>query len=975
MKRLPEHPTQKIDRSQTLGFTWQGRSMQGLAGDSVASALHANGVKILGRSLKYHRPRGLYSLDGESANSMVAVDGECNVQAEVTPLGEGMQVSPQNVSGSPDSDFWGFLDSFDGFMPAGFYYRRFHKPAFIWPLALKQIRQRAGTGRVDPGKSWDRHRFSELYLNAEVCVLGGGPAGMSAALAAAEQGLRVVLFEGRPWLGGFYDWRTREYAPGKPLYQRGQELAREVAARDNIRVFTRTKITNLCGDNLITAFQAGGPEDSFLQRYIQIRPHSVVVATGCQERPLVFEHNERPGVMQAGYALRLARTYALLPGQKAVFSVGDDLGLEAAVDLAAAGLEVLAVADARSQGHDKEMVEALSAKGIPFLPGWAASQAQGKKQVSGAILGSLSGNETKDFSCDLIVASAGLAPLSGPLSTAQAKFAFDSYTCFFLPTEMPPRVHAAGRLLGYGHAGALEASGRLAGLKAASDCGADAALNQAESELASLPGPQAGCSVTTGPGIGMGRKSFICFDEDGTYKTAQQCVDQGFDVPELAKRFGVFGLGPGQGGIPGANLPLVLAQMRGQSPEGLLPTTVRSPLTPILMGTLAGPGHDIFKRTPMHKEQEEAGALFRRVGVWQRARYFSRDLSSSQEIEAVRQRAGIIDVSTLGKFRLHGPDALKALQRVYISDMSRIPEGKLKYSAMLNYDGCILDDGVVAQVGENDYYFTASTGRAGGTIEWFRYYTRSEGWDFHLVNLTDALAAINLAGPRSREILAKLTDANLSNEAFPYMGFREITLDGEVPVKALRVGFVGELAYELHFPASYGPAVWQMLLKAGEEFGIVSFGLEAQFVLRLEKGHIIIGQETEQRVNLLDLGLGFLWDRQDKASQKVGAPALGFCEGQTDRYKLVGFQMSQGSQTPGDGAVIYKGDSIQGFVCTCRHSQTLGRTIGMALVKQHLAKEGGALNIYQNDSNQPQKYQATVVPTPFYDPQGQRLRS
>jgi sarcosine oxidase subunit alpha len=975
MTRLPAAPTEKIERGKTVAFSWQGMPMKGLKGDTVASALFANGVRIVSRSLKYHRPRGLYSLDGESGNTMVNIDGECNVRAETTFLTEGMNVLPQNTLGKVEKDLFGILNRFDTFMPAGFYYRKFHKPPFIWPLAVKGIRRMAGAGKVDPEKYYDRDKYEEIYLNAEIAVLGGGPAGMSAALAAADQGLRVVLFEARPWLGGFYDWRTREYAPGEPLFDRARELAEKVKAQDTIRVFTHTFVNNLAGDNLVTAFQVGDQDASFAQRYVQIRPNAVVVTTGCSERPLIFENNERPGVMQAGCALRLARTYGLLPGSTAVFSVGDDLGLEAAVDLANVGLRLAAVADARKDGHQPALVTALKSKDIPFLPGWAASRAEGSKTVTGAVLGNLHSPETRTFACDLLVASAGLTPVTGALSTGQARFSYDQHTGFFLPVDLPPRVHAGGRLLGFTDPAAIETSGALAGLKAARDCGIDDTTGEAEAALSNLPGPAKGCSLVHGPGIGPGRKSFICFDEDGTYKVAKQSVQQGFDVPELAKRFGVFGLGPSQGGIPGHNLPLVLAELRGDGMEGLFPTTVRSPLVPTLMATLAGPNHDIFKRTPMHDPQEQEGAIFRRAGVWKRARYFSKDLTSGSEIEAVRNGVGIIDVSTLGKFRLFGPDALKALQRVYISDMTRMKDGKLKYSAMLNDDGMIVDDGVATRDGEDAYYLTASTGRAGGTIQWFRYHTRFDGWNFHLVNLTDTLAAVNLAGPRARDVLGRVTDADLSNDAFPYMGYRKITLAGKIPARALRVGFVGELSYELHFPASYGQSVWKLLLEAGREFGIRPFGLEAQFVLRLEKGHIIIGQESEQRVNLLDLGLGFLWDRADKASKKIGAPALAFTEGQAGRLKLAGFRMNASAGTPGDGSIVYEGEDIVGFVCTSRFSKTLGQSIGMALVRDDRAKEGQTLHIYQNDSNKPLRFTGTVVPTPFYDPEGTRLRN
>jgi sarcosine oxidase subunit alpha len=727
----------------------------------------------VGRSLKYHRPRGLYSMDGESANTLVNVDGECNVRAETTYLSEGMKVSAQNYAGSVESDRWGFIDKFDGFMPAGFYYKRGHKPAAMWKPASKFIRKMAGTGVVDPNADLDTEGFAEIYLNAEVCVIGGGPAGMSAALAAAEAGLRVALFEARPWLGGFYDWRTAE-VDGQPLYERGAKLAAQVEAAENIRVFKHAYVFDVCGDNLVSAFQVGHEGDYFVERYINLRPTSIVVASGTIERPLVFEHNERPGVMQAACAHRLARHFGILPGSQAVFSVGDDLGLEAAVDLAGLGLKIEAVADARESGHDPALAAALQELGITFLPGWAATQVEGKSQVNEAVLGSLTGSGTSRFLCDLLVASAGQSALSGALSTVGAKFAFDEFTGFFLPKEYPPRVHGAGHMLGYTAPASIEASGVLAGRKAALECGADCDVKSASEALEAQPGPAQGCNLVHGPGIGVGRKSFVCFDEDGTYKTAKQSAQQGMDLPELAKRFGGFGLGPGQSGVPGQNLPMVMAECRGEGPEGFVPTTVRSPLFPIKMATLAGANHDIHKRTAMHAEQEAEKAVFRRIGVWKRARYFSEDTTCAAEIKNVRENVGVIDVSTLGKFRLHGPDAEKVLQRVYISDMSKVPTGKTKYSAMLNDDGMLVDDGVVTKLGDNDYYFTTSTGRAGVTIEWMRYHTRFEGWDFNLINLTDHLAAVNLAGPNSRKVLSKLVDADLSSEAFPYMGYQEL---------------------------------------------------------------------------------------------------------------------------------------------------------------------------------------------------------
>ncbi|MCD4722234.1 MAG: (2Fe-2S)-binding protein, partial [Desulfobacula sp.] len=953
--------------------SWEGQSFTGFEGDSVASALFANGVKIFSRSLKYHRPRGLYSMDGESANTMVNINGECNARSETTLLSQGDRVTAQNYWGSVENDRFAFLNYFDGFMPAGFYYRRLHKPAFLWSMASKFIRKMAGTGVLDTKQTWNKNNSGELYPQADVCVIGGGPAGLKAAIASAGKGLRVILLEGRTCLGGNYDWRVREYN-GESLFTRAETLLKEVENNKNIRVFKKTSLIDLSGNNQVTAFQTGSGAESDEQRYIHIRPESVVVATGVMERPLIFEQNELPGIMQVGCAWRLARSYGILPGKKAVFCVGDDLGLEAALDLAQSGLEIKAVADQRDQGYDIELVEAIMKKGILFLKNYIADSAIGKKHVTGVTLSSMNGKDKQKFECDLLVASAGLTPLTGPLNTVGAKMKFDEHTGFFLPERTPFGVHAAGRILGYHTPDAIEAHGTLAGLKAARDAGADVSFTAAENTLKDLCGPARGNNVAFSPNIGVGRKSFVCFDEDGTVKSVKQSIDQGFDKPELVKRFGGFGLGPGQGGVPGHNLPLVISQLENDPNSSITPTNIRSPLVPVLMATVAGQNHLLKRYTPMVDQQKSPQTEFIRTGAWMRANRFSDDPDCVEEVTAVRKNAGMIDVSTLGKFRIFGPDALKALQRVYISDMSQVTSGKLKYSAMLNTSGAVLDDGVVTKMADNDYYLTTSSAWAAEAESWIRYHTRYADLDFHIVNLSNTLAAINIAGPKSRQILQKLTENDVSNNNFPYMGYKDILLKDMVMAKTLRVGFLGELSYEIHFPASYGPAVWDKLLKAGKEFGLMPIGLEAQNISRMEKGHVIIGLETEQNTNLRDLSLGFLWDQKDAENQKVGAPALKFSQGQKGRTKLVGLEITDGQDCPGDGAIIYQDNTIVGHVCTVRKSITLNKILAMALVKDPLNKIGNTIHIYQNEGQGEKRFTAKVVPMPFYDPKGLRLK-
>ncbi|MBU1340638.1 MAG: (2Fe-2S)-binding protein [Proteobacteria bacterium] len=971
MNRFNHLPTLKVDTTRKLAFIYKGKKYYGVEGDTVASALFANGVRIFGRSLKYHRPRGLYSLDGECSNTCMEVDGIPNVRCENTLLEDGMVIKEQNVKGSAENDWLSFLDKLDWMMPAGFYYNVMHKPAKIWPMAMKQIRKAAGLGKISPDFEMPG-KFDEIFLNTDVCVIGGGPAGMMAALSSAKKGLRVILMESRPWLGGFFEYRSREYKDRQTLHDRAQYLAKEVAAQENIRLFTHTAAVGTYNNNLVTGFQIGKKEDVFDQRYVEIRAKSVVVAAGCIERPLIFDNNERPGVMQIGCALRMAKTYGQIPGKKAVFSIGHDLGLEAALELHDLGLLIACIADIREDGQDPVLLKKIADKKIPLLKGWVATKAHGRKVVKKVSVSSIDGQISKTFTCDLIVASAGMTPVTGHITVAQGTLKYDNHTGFFLPDQLPEKMHAAGRISGLNDALSIEASGTFAGLKAAFDCEncSIQEIGDAKKILENLPGPVRGTKLVTAPV--KGRKSFICFDEDATIKNIKQAIEKGFDVPELIKRFTATGLGPGQGGIPGHNLPLYVARYQALPDISIRPTNVRPPLVPTLISTYAGANHKMFKITPMDEMQRKDGGVFRNIGVWQRARYFSNDFSCKKEIENVRNNVGMLDGSTLGKFRLHGPDAVKALQRVFVSDMSKLKTGRIKYSAMCNDDGCVIDDGVVIKQGENDYYFTTSTGRAGQTVEWIRYHTRYDQWKFALVNLTDSLGVINLSGPNARKVLEKIVDIDVSNEAFGFSEYKEFKIQDTIPVRAMRLGFMGELSYELHVPASYMKSVWLMLKDAGKELNIQNFGVEAQNVLRMEKCHIILGSESEQRTNLLDVGLGFLWDRNKAEAKTVGAVALRQAESDMTRLKLVGFKMENNSRAPRDGALVVD-DRVRGYICTARDSFSLNEAVGMALVEADLSKIGTRLEIFEDECGDDRIY-GKVVTMPFYDPEGKRMK-
>ena len=936
-------PTLRIDPAQNIRFRYCGRLMHGAAGDTVATASYSNGIRIFSRSFKYHRPRGLYSMDGESSNCMVEINGIPNVKAEITYLQEGMDIRHQNVLGSAERDLLAVSEWFDWAMHPGFYYKIFHKPWRLWPVFQNLLRHAAGLGKL---RDESPSGVSEnLFLNCDICVIGGGPAGLSAALAAADTGVRVVLIESRPHLGGFYDWRVAAAPWGEPFYVRGRELSSAVERHECIRIFRQTHLTGVFKDNLLTAVQSGNPDSTFTERYMEIRAGSVIVATGCGERPLLFEHNDRPGIMQCGCAHRLARTYGLLPGRRAVVNVCDDLMLEAAIDLADLGLEIEAVADIRSTGQNVDLVKALGRRNIPFLQGWTASETRGKKGVKKVLLTDRRQKEKRWFPCDLFIASAGRAPLNAPLLTAGGTVAWDRETGSSLPVKMPPRTYAAGRLSGWQDPRAIETSGRVAGLRAAEDCGQKLSKETSEAEKKLENFCRQGMNEWMVRAPGLGRKSFVCFDEDVSVADIHRTSDEGYDTVELCKRYSTAGMGPSQSGIPRDNLPLVLAEHQGVLPGSFSPSRVRSPLRPTLLGTLVGKNYCHMKQTPLRAVQQRLGGVFIRAGQWERVQHFGHDPSAREEILNVHTNVGLMDVSTLGKFRIVGKDALKILQRIYVSDVSTLTPMIPKYSALCNEDGCVIDDGLIIKKEDNDYYVTTTSARASVTEEWFAFHSRFEEWDYHLYNLTDVLGAVNLAGPRAPEVLARVMKDKPPGGKLPSIAYLETTFDHDIPVRLMRTGFVSDLSWEIHAPASAMPALWQLLWEAGADLGIGPFGLEAQNVLRLERGHIIIGEDTELRTNLLDIGLGFLWDRAKRGTKTPGLPALWQTDSQQDRLKLVGFRMEDPSETPPGGSIVVDTE-VRGHVTSCRHSERLNQSIGLALVEAPLAKTDFPLTIF-----------------------------
>jgi sarcosine oxidase, subunit alpha len=949
--RLPESDGQRIDRERELGFTFDGKPVAGLEGDTIGSALFAAGRRKFSRSFKYHRPRGLMCCAGQCPNCLVQVDGAPGVRACTEPLREGMKVEHMNASPSLEFDVMRATDKFGGpFTPPGFYYKTFIRPRRFWPLYEKVLRHAAGLGRIrksQPEREW---RTEYRRRHADVLVVGGGAAGLHAALAAAEQGADVVLCDEGLELGG------RLLAEG--AHGRARELA-ERARSAGVEVLTSAPALGAF-DGLVPVWQG--------DTLHQIRAGRVVYATGAIEQPLLFPGNDLPGVMLSGGALRLATLFGVKAGERAVVAAVCDRGLEAAAALHDAGVELVAVADLRNNGGTPGL-NALMRRGVRPLRGLTVLEARGRDQVQGVVLGTpgvADGQGEHAFGCDLLVVSGGSAPATSLLTQAGGRTGYDRQFGQFVLQELPDEVYAAGEVAGAGHLPDAERSGATAGAAAARALGfGDGEAADADGHGRKISQPP---EVAVPPAVTSRRqgKCFACLCEDVTAKDIHLSVEEGYDSIELSKRYTTTTMGPCQGRM--CQLPAVrlMAEETGQSLEQIGTTTARPPWHAVPMGALAGRPFEPAKRSAIHGRHRELGANVLWAGDWRRAYDYG---DAQAEALAVHQAAGLIDVSTLGKLIVRGPDAGDFLDRLYPNRFSNLKPERIRYGVIASDAGRIMDDGTICRLDDDTFYVTTTSSGAGAVYEWFSWWLADWRLDVRLTDVTQALSAVNLAGPRAREIMGKLTELDCSAEAFTYLDGKRADVAG-VPCLILRIGFVGEVGYEIHCPSAHGQHLWDALMEAGAEYGMKPFGLEPQRLLRLQKMHILIGQDTDSEST--PFGAAMPWIvKLDKDQDFIGKWALERAAGEDLETALVGIKLSNG-HVPTEGAVVLpEGEGPVGQVTSARYSPQLGGVIGMAWVPAALAKDGSSVTI----SDAGKHYQAEVVTAPFYDPDGEVLRS
>jgi sarcosine oxidase, subunit alpha len=1024
-----------IDRSRPLGFTFDGVAYQGYAGDTLASALIANGVHLVGRSYKYHRPRGILSAGAEEPNALVSLSRgpgrfTPNLRATQIELHEGLEASSQNCWPSLTFDVGAVNDLLSPLFAAGFYYKTFMGPNLFgknwaWTHVYEPaIRRAAGLG-VGPREP-DPDRYQRTFAHCDVLIVGAGPAGLAAALAASASGARVVVCDENPGPGGSL---LAEADAGIEKMGARDWLAKALAElRDapNVRLITRTQAFGYYAQNFVALNERIAEPDLIAdpdlprERLWQMRAREVVLATGAIERPLVFPDNDRPCVMLADSARRYCRQYGVKVGERVVIATAHDGAYRAALDLKAAGVNLALIADLRPDAKGP-LLEAARAAGVEIAAGAEILGVDGRLRVKAVRLSVAGARRT--VACDALLMSGGWTPSVHLFSQSRGKLVFDEARQAFKPGASAQRERSAGACNAtFDLEGAL-AEGDAAGRAAASAAGFAAvsarvyAVRGAFARLEPVSSPlvgedQGGGShspiglaggafddldrprdpsprlvPTRGAGGTRGRqgKAFVDFQNDVCSKDVNLAVQEGMRSIEHIKRYTTTGMATDQGKLSNMNALAIAAHALAKPIPEVGLTTFRPPYTPVTFGAFAGPARgDLFdpiRRTPIHDWAVENGAAFEDVGLWKRAWYFPRSRESMREAVArecrtTREAVGLFDASTLGKIEVVGPDAPTFLERMYANAFQKLEVGRCRYGLMLNEAGFLMDDGVIARLKGDRFHVTTTTGGAPHVLAQMEDYLQTEFTDLKvwLTSTTEQWATIAVQGPRARDCVAPLIEGvDLANEAFAHMAVREARACG-VPARLMRVSFTGELGYEINVPSHFGRAVWEAAWREVEKRGGCAYGTEAMHVMRAEKGFVIVGQETDGTVTLADLGLDWAIGKLKK--DFVGKRSLTRPDMlAANRKQLVGLLTDDPAIVLEEGAQVTEsanpptGSSALGHVTSSYASAALGRSIALALVAAGRSRIGAGLNVPMPGGAVP----VTITAPIFYDKPGARL--
>ena len=995
-----------IDRSRVLRFRFDGRSYCGVAGDTLASALLANGVHLLGRSFKYHRPRGVLAAGAEEPNALVTVRRDAarhtpNLRATQVELYEGLQAYSQNRWPSLSFDVGALNDFFAPFIPAGFYYKTFMWPRRAWySIYEPRIRAAAGLGRA-PALP-DPDRYGNRFAHCDVLVVGAGPAGLAAAAAAAALGARVILCDEHSQPGG----SLLDEDPAAPCLIEGapapawlRATLAALAANPRVTLLSRTTAFGYFPHNLVglserlTDHLAAPSADAPRERQWQVRAREVVLATGAIERPLVFAGNDRPGIMLAGAARTWLNRYGVLPGTRAVLVTACDEAYGAALELQQAGVYLACIADTPAAGEASARARAA---GIPVLPEACVLGTQGRRRVNAIELASLTAGELTQRQtqpCDLVLVSGGYTPSVHLHSQSRGALTWSEALQAFIPGAAAERTRSAGACRGVMALAAALADGAAAGSAAAAEArdprrtGVDPAGGRGRASPAPLiPAPERGFVGALPRSAEARGRAFVDWQNDVTAKDLALALREGFRSIEHVKRYTTTGMATDQGKTSNLNALGIVSRALGKSLPQVGLTTFRMPYTPVTFGSFAGLSRgelfDPVRRTPLYAWAAAQGAVFEDVGLWKRARYFPRggeDLHAAvaRECLAVRAGCGLFDASTLGKIEVVGPDAVAFMNRLYVNAWNSLAVGRCRYGLLLRDDGFIYDDGVVARIAPECFHVTTTTGGAPRVLNMMEDYLQTEWPDLKvwLTSTTEQWAVIAVQGPSSRELLAGLVDVDISAAAFPHMSVTPGHILG-VPMRLFRVSFTGELGYEINVPADFGAAVWTALWEKGRALGATAYGTETMHVLRAEKGYIIVGQDTDGTVTPDDAGLAWAIGKTKAdfvGKRSLARPAMHAPQ----RRQLVGLATQDPAVVLEEGAPVmaHPGSPIPtrplGHVTSSYYSSNLERSIALGLIAGGRARLGERLYVATGGGD----VAVTVTPSVFYDPSGGRINA
>ncbi|WP_223423566.1 sarcosine oxidase subunit alpha family protein [Tateyamaria pelophila] len=990
-----------LNKDRAIRFTFNGKQLKGFEGDTLASALLANDQMLVGRSFKYHRPRGIVAAGVEEPNALVnlGVEGhfEPNQRATTTELFEGLLATSQNHWPSLEFDVGAINAKLSRFMPAGFYYKMFIHPRPLWKHVYEPfIRQAAGLGQAPKGRDFDS--YEHFYPFCDVLVIGGGIAGLHAAKAAAQSGAKVIVLEQTAHWGGRAPVDGGE-VDGKPVDNVVDELIAELSEMENVTLRARTMGAGVYDHGYVLGYErltdhqpdADGPR----HRLWRIRAGQVVTATGAIERPLSFAGNDIPGVMLASAVRDYVVNYGVCAGDRTVVVTNNDDAYRTAIVLKNAGLTVPVILDARSLSEDSALVAEAKAAGIRVMMGHGVSKVLGGKRVTGVAICAQAGEGAvlEEVACDAVAMSGGWSPVVHLWSHCGGKLIWDNNFAMFRPdvdkapkgADGAPFVSPAGAA--NGHFGLMELLGdaHAMGQGAAKAAGFEPKRASAPEGSCVDQAPMAPVwLMPQGASVALRSKSWLDYQNDVKVSDVQLAAQEGFESVEHAKRYTTLGMATDQGKMSNINGLAILSDALNQPIPQTGTTTFRPPYTPISMGAIGGEARgDVFqpiRRTPMHDWHDANGADWEPVGQWRRPYAFVRSGERvhdavMREVRNTREHLGLLDASTLGKIIVKGPDAGKFLDMLYTNVMSTLKPGKCRYGLMCSENGFLVDDGVVARIDEDTFLCHTTTGGAESIHAHMEEWLQTEWWEWkvYVANVTEQYAQIAVVGPNARKALETLGGMDVSKEALGFMEWADGSLGG-FDVRVYRISFSGELSYEIAVRASEGQAFWDALMAAGEDLGVMPYGTEALHILRAEKGFIMIGDETDGTVIPQDLGLH--WALSKKKEDYLGKRAHTRTHmSDPERWQLVGLETLDGSVLPDGAYAVAAGTNangqknVQGRVTSSYHSPNLDKGIAMGLVLHGPDRMGEVIDFPGTDGK---TYQAKIVSAVFYDPEGEK---